>query len=103
MRRRHGPLADFVRIFTEILRVSAIVVVAVLVGLLMFQGCTTGGDEARETLSKSGFYDIRTGSVAFGCAEGDKVGRGFSAMNANKVRVEGVVCCGVLKGCTVRF
>ncbi len=77
--------------------------VAVLVGILGFQGCTTGGDEAKETLSKSGFYDISTGSVAFGCAEGDKVGRNFSATNSNKQRVEGIVCCGVFKGCTVRF
>lgn len=35
--------------------------------------------------------------------EGDKYGKGFIATNPAGHQVEGIVCCGNWKSCTVRF
>lgn len=76
-------------------------VIALSVGLA---GCFTTDDEARETLDKAGFTNIKTGDdVFFGCGHGDKFGREFTATNANGRSVSGIVCCGNWKSCTVRF
>lgn len=75
-----------------------------ILAALLFTGCVTGSDETAETLGKAGFTNIRPGSLNFfACGEHDKTGRNFQAKNATGQQVEGVVCCGVFKSCTVRF
>lgn len=67
-------------------------------------GCVTSEDEARSALRKHGFTNISVdGWALWGCGEQDKVGQRFTAKNAQGEPVDGTVCCGVLKGCTIRF
>jgi hypothetical protein len=61
-------------------------------------------ERAEETLEASGFTDIEVGGHAwFECAEGDSFTNTFTATSPKGTEVSGSVCCGVLKGCTVRF
>jgi hypothetical protein len=71
--------------------------------LILLTGCT---DELRatETLRKSGFTEIRTtGFELWGCSDDDVFQTGFRAKNVQGQQVNGVVCCGLMKSCTVRF
>jgi hypothetical protein len=45
------------------------------------------------------------GSALFSCSDSDTIlqSEGFEATNMAGERVTGTVCCGWLKGCTVRF
>lgn len=76
-----------------------------ILGFVMLStGCITGEGEARETLYKSGYTDVGiTGVEPFACGKDDFMGQSFNAKNVQGMRVEGVVCCGMFKGCTVRF
>lgn len=61
-------------------------------------------DASTEALRKQGFHDVEiTGWSPLGCGEKDAFSTGFRATNASGERVDGVVCCGVLKLCTVRW
>lgn len=73
-----------------------------LVGL---SGCVVPEDKVGEVLAKQGFRDIQPGEMApWDCSDSDDyIGRHFAATNANGMRVTGVVCCGHLKSCTVRW
>ena len=74
-----------------------------LLFLLMLSACTST-EETLSTLQKAGFRDIVVGGVTgFACSEEDKMGRSFTATNGNGQSIDGVVCCGIFKGCTVRF
>lgn len=65
---------------------------------------STAPDYTRETLQKSGYTNIEvTGFSPFSCGEDDTFSTGFRADNPQGQRVEGTVCCGMLKSCTVRF
>ena len=70
-------------------------------------GCDGVGaddDRGREILEQQGYEDIHmTGYAPFQCGEGDVSSSGFEATAPNGARVEGVVCCGLAKRCTVRF
>jgi hypothetical protein len=77
--------------------VLAIALVAALVG------CT---DEhgSRRALEAQGFGNIEfTGYAWIGCGQDDDFATRFNATNPAGKRVSGVVCCGLAKGCTVRF
>lgn len=76
-----------------------------VMAVLLVAGCFTSDDETMRTVEAQGFTEVRLGGAApFRCdGKSDKVGQHFSAVNPAGRRVEGVVCCGVLKGCTVRF
>lgn len=77
---------------------------ASLLILATLTGCTTGSEEAQSTLRKAGFTDISTGGLDhWSCGKDDLIGREFTATNSQGLRVEGTVCCGNFKGCTVRF
>jgi hypothetical protein len=81
----------------------AVFVVLAVVFFFVGVGATTP-EETTGVLQKSGFTDIHPGDAQyFGCSEGDKPGRSFVATNPQGQRVEGIVCCGVWKACTVRF
>jgi len=60
--------------------------------------------EARRVLNSSGYSKVNiTGYRPLSCGQDDLSSTGFEATNATGQRVTGVVCCGILKGCTVRF
>ena len=74
-----------------------------LITLLALSACTSQG-KATEALRAHGFTNVQIGGYAwFGCGKGDMYSNKFVARNARGDRVSGVVCCGDLKGCTVRF
>lgn len=78
-------------------------IIAMLLILFTVVGCT---DEAATTMTlhKAGFTHIRTtGHKWFACGEHDSYSTGFVATNPQGVVVDGVVCCGFAKSCTVRF
>lgn len=57
----------------------------------------------KRILKEDGYTDISiTGSDIIRCGRGDKKGTTFTAKNAAGNKVSGVVCCGVVKGCTIR-
>lgn len=66
-------------------------------------GCTDD-QRTRETLTKAGFTEIETtGFQYFACSDSDDYHTGFRAKNPQGVVVTGVVCCGIMKSCTIRF
>ena len=67
--------------------------------------CTcTAPDNSTDTLTKMGFTNIEiTGWSPFSCGEDDSFSTGFKATNPVGLPVSGVVCCGLVKNCTVRF
>lgn len=74
--------------------------VLALCALLM--GCVSEGT-ARTTLDDEGYTDVAvTGHSFWACGQHELLGAKFEATNARGKRIEGVVCCGVLKACTVR-
>lgn len=82
--------------------------VGILVGLVFFGLLAwmawPSRYEAESAIQSAGNSDIQLGGWAwFKCAKDDLRGWHFSARNANDIEVHGVVCCGALKGCTVRF
>lgn len=75
----------------------------IIVLLLVLVGCTAD-EEATRTLHNSGFTDVQTtGYLPFKCAKDDYFSTGFTAKNPRGQVVSGVVCCGALKSCTIRF
>ena len=83
-------------------RLIMVVVLSTIVSV-MCNGCTSP-EASRETLRKGGYTDIViTGWDAFGCSDSDTFSTGFRARNPQNQAVEGVVCCGLLKRCTIRF
>lgn len=74
-----------------------------LVLALLIASCTD--DSATlHTLNYAGYKNVQlTGWEPFACAGDDNFSTGFRATNPAGQRVEGVVCCGLLKSCTVRF
>lgn len=75
----------------------------ILIGLLLLTGCTSD-NRSIKTLNKAGYTNIKTtGYKIFACGKGDYFHTGFRAKNAGGQVVTGTVCCGVIKGCTIRF
>jgi len=71
---------------------------------LLLAGCYSSQSDAENTLHKAGFTDITvTGLAPLSCGENDISRTGFVATNSQGARVEGVVCCGIFKSCTIRF
>lgn len=75
----------------------------IIVIMAITTGACNNDAEAHRALDNSGFSDINLRGYAFwGCGESE-VGTKFQAKNPKGNYVEGVVCCGVVKSCTVRF
>lgn len=90
-------------VMTRVMR-SAVVAAATVVAMALGSGCEVDAVTAERVLEAQGFSDVHlTGWVWFGCGEGDDYTSGFRAKNARGQPVEGYVCCGVMKACTVRF
>ena len=70
--------------------------------LFALSGCTNS-EEAQRTLLDAGYSDVETrGHAAFRCGANDWSATYFEATNPAGRQVSGVVCCGLLKGCTIR-
>jgi hypothetical protein len=84
--------------------VEVVAVVASVASVTMVAGCEVTPSEAHRVLRAQGFEEIElTGYAAFACSDGDSFSTSFRARNARGWRVDGVVCCGLFKACTVRF
>jgi hypothetical protein len=81
-----------------------VALVAILVGARCLIGFTCPNDAAR-TLRSSGYGQVELDGWAgpFACGKGDTYANSFTAQNPRGDQVSGVVCCGIFKGCTVRF
>lgn len=83
-------------VHTKLMLVSALIV--------LLSGCTSSDAEVSQVLHAHGMKLIRTtGYRFFVCGKDDEFSTGFIAKNPKGTQIEGVVCCGLLKGCTVRF
>lgn len=66
--------------------------------------CCTSAEPSRKALEGAGYSKIELkGWSAFGCSDDDAFRTRFSAVGPTGKPVEGVVCCGWLKNCTIRF
>lgn len=71
---------------------------------LLLTACKTSFDEANNALDNQGFTNVKVGKTDWwSCGKNDKYGRKFTATNGNNREVHGVVCCGIFKGCTIRW
>lgn len=74
----------------------------VLIGIQI--GNWTRADKATDTLEAEGYTEIVPGDHSwFVCGQGDVSATSFAATNPLGKRVTGTVCCGLFKGCTVRY
>lgn len=74
-------------------------------------GCDVSSDTAQEVLTDEGYHDIRlTGHAWFGCGDDDSFATNFVANrwivqeDGTRIErsVEGTICCGYWKNCTIR-
>lgn len=80
-------------------------IVMMMIGLagILLSGCTDE-ERSRETLQKSGYSNIHVGGFdGWSCSKDDHYSTHFKATNPAGQMVEGTVCCGMFKSCTVRF
>lgn len=72
--------------------------------LFLLSGCVVGSGTAEVAVKNAGYANIEVQGLApFSCGDDDLTGRHFRALAPNGQPVEGVVCCGILKSCTLRF
>ena len=76
---------------------------ALLVICLLLVSCTDESRAAR-VLEEAGYTDVQITGYAWlgGCSDDDDYHTGFSAKGPTGKRTTGVVCCGVVKNCTIR-
>lgn len=71
--------------------------------LLLSAGCYAP-DKTREAVTAAGFRNIEThGHAFFACGNDYTFATKFTATNVNGAQVEGVACCGLIMGCSLRF
>ena len=76
----------------------------IIFATLLLASCATYESEVIEVTSKQGLRNVSVGGFAhMSCSKDDKTGRKFTATNSGGQQVSGVVCCGVWKGCTIRW
>lgn len=64
----------------------------------------TASDKSKRVLEQQGYTEIEiTGYSPFSCSEDDVFSTGFKAKGPTGIDVEGTVCCGWIKNCTVRI
>lgn len=76
----------------------------VALALLLAQGCSTSTETATRVLTAAGYTNIRlTGYPWLACSDDDWLNYAFTATGPSGAPVEGAVCCGLVKNCTVRL
>jgi len=77
--------------------------VALNFAMLAFIGCTDE-EATKRHLHNAGYTNVVTTGYAFGaCSKDDTYATEFHAVSPTGSYTEGAVCCGLLKGCTIRF
>ncbi len=75
--------------------------------LLLFVGFVSGCTKAQETtkiLKQQGYTEIETTGYAWlSCSQDDLFRTKFTAISPAKKSVNGVMCCGFFKACTIRY
>jgi hypothetical protein len=78
-------------------------VVFVVIIMNILGGCTAP-DKSYRLLEQRGYTNIEiTGYKFFACGQDDLTHTGFKAKNMAGNTIEGTLCCGILKSCTIRF
>ena len=90
-----------------------LVIVVIWSTVAAFGGCSVNDDRFHKAIRNQGLEDpVKHGYNFFECGYGDVWNEGFTAKRpltgepgTPRVRetVSGTVCCGILKGCTVRW
>lgn len=71
---------------------------------VLISACDVSTGDAQRTLGNLGFSDVKlTGHAWFSCGDDYTFSSKFEAKNPNGKTVDGVICCGMLKACTVKF
>lgn len=79
---------------------------------VLLVGCEVSQSNAERVLRAEGLHHVTLNGYAwFACSDDDNFASNFVAYrtvldgggNPQEVRVEGVVCCGLMKSCTVRY
>lgn len=86
--------------------VSCAVLLALLlvVVLAAAAGWKNSRSRAERAVESTGASDVKLGGWAwFSCGKDDTYAWKFDATNAKGEAVSGYACCGLLKGCTVRY
>lgn len=84
--------------------VGAAIIAAIIFLLYCFGQLMFNESKAKETLDKAGFTDIIiTGIGPLDCSEDDYIRTRFEATNPQEMRIQGTVCCGLFKRCTIRY
>lgn len=74
-----------------------------LIATLILMACTSE-DRAKTTLESAGYSKIVfTGYGPLACRDEDAFSTKFIANNPVGNRVSGIVCCGLVEACTIRF
>lgn len=72
--------------------------------VFLLLACTVSDATVVEVVEKQGMTGVVPGGYGwFECGKDDSFASYFEATNAAGKRVDGVVCCGLLKRCTVRW
>lgn len=83
--------------------IVCIFVTALFVIVFGTSGCTDG-TRSEAALRAAGYDEITTtGWKPLVCGEEDTFSTGFNALSPRGEKVSGTVCCGLVKGCTIRF
>ena len=73
-----------------------------LLAYLILAACTDP-EEATRQLRIQNYTEITINGYKFtGCGKGDWYSTGFTAKSPSDMLVSGVVCCGLMKACTMR-
>ena len=65
--------------------------------------CSVDLEKATRLLTAEGITNIKlTGYSWFGCGKEDEYNTGFTGIK-NNIEISGYVCCGIVKGCTIRY
>jgi hypothetical protein len=76
--------------------------IALLVIAALTAGCTSNADSYR-ALNEAGYSDVTLDGFAWlQCGKDDTFATSFRAKGPTGVAVKGAVCCGLMKGCTIR-
>lgn len=86
----------------KIENLSTLFIMLAVICMPFLSSCTDAAASTR-ALTDEGYTEVEiTGYDYFGCSKDDTFHTGFRAKNVKGVVVTGVVCCGILKSCTVR-
>lgn len=85
--------------------IAAILIVLLGIGGSAYMITGPGPKMATDSIRSHGVSDVQlTGYAWYGCdSEKDDYGANFTGTNSRGERVEGIACCRILTGCSVRY